>query len=250
MEQDEPILDVRTLAAGKLVLTPTRLTIYHGDTKTTAEINMPKPMPRDPRGLLHVNGSSFQAYLPGTLCTGSTEPSLSVECRPSEEPWVLESGSRALLLAHFEHGRNYFDGRVTTQTGIRKTAAPFYTAASIDDQAKTFWLLAMVDGRTRVFDPSFEAVDQINGWGSDIAGIEARCGALVLATRPGAGEEPDALQAFAVANRAAQAMGAPVDLPGPVTALWNAGGGSAIAVARNLTTGKYEAYLVTIACGD
>jgi hypothetical protein len=110
--------------------------------------------------------------------------------------------------------------------------------------------MAMVDGRTRVFDPGFEAVDQINGWGSDIAGVEARCGSLVLATRPGAGEEPDAIQAFAVANRAAQAIAAPVDLPGPVTALWNAGGGSAIAVARNLVSGKYEAYLVTIACGD
>jgi len=249
-EQDEPILDVRILPAAKLVLTPSRLTMYRNDARTAAELSIPKSLPRDPRGLLHVNGTAVQAYLPGALCTGSTEPGLSVECRPSDEPWVLESGSRALLLAHFERGRNYFDGRVTTQTGVRKAAAPFYTAASFEDQGKTFWLLALVDGRTRLYDASFEAVDQVNGWGSDIAGVEARCGAAVLATRPGGDEEPDALQAFAIVNRASQAIAAPVDLPGPVTALWNAGGGSALAVTRNLVTGKYEAYLVTIACGD
>jgi len=39
---------------------------------------------------------------------------------------MLESGSRALLLANFASTRNYFDGHVTTQTGQRKTVAPFF----------------------------------------------------------------------------------------------------------------------------
>jgi len=35
-----------------------------------------------------------------------------------------------------------------------------------------------------------------------------------------------------------------------VTALWTAGPDSALAVARNLASGRYEAYVVTLACGS
>jgi hypothetical protein len=87
-------------------------------------------------------------------------------------------------------------------------------------------------------------------WGSDIAGTDARCGggSQVLATRPAEGEA-DALQAFAVSNQAVTAMTGAVDFPGPVTALWPSGGTSVLAVARDLRTGRYAAYLVTVVCG-
>jgi hypothetical protein len=99
-----------------------------------------------------VTGASFEVFLPGLKCAGAVEPSLSVECRPGDEPWVLESGSRDMLLATAAAGRNNFDGRVFTQAGLRKTIAPFYSAASVDQQGGPLWLLAMVDGRTEIFD--------------------------------------------------------------------------------------------------
>ena len=72
----------------------------------------------------------------------------------------------------------------------------------------------------------------------------------MLATRPGDGGQPEAVQAFAIANGAAAALTAPVEMPGPVTALWVSGGSAALAVSKDLSTGKYAAYLLTVACGQ
>ncbi|MBZ5624819.1 MAG: hypothetical protein LAQ69_39885, partial [Acidobacteriia bacterium] len=256
-EQDEQMLDVAFPAGGMVVLSPSRVTVYtrqNGPWAPSASLPLAptRPWPRDLRGHLRVNTAVFQAYLPGMACSGAVAPSLSLDCRPSEEPWVLESGSRALLLGYFAVTRNYFDGRVTTQTGLRKTIAPFYSAASVEEQGRTLWLLAMVEGHTLVLDASLDPAGSIPSWGSDIAGTDARCGggSQVLATRPGDGATPDALQAFSIVNHAAAPLTPPLEFPGPVTALWTSGGTSAMAIVRNLATGKYEAYVITVSCGE
>ena len=255
-EQDEAILDVAFPAAGLLVLSPARVTLYtqaNGKWEASKSVLLTpaQPWPRDPRGHLRINGKSFQAFLPGMACNGSTEPALQMECRAADEPWVLESGSRALLLGNFAAARNYFDGRVTTQSGMRKTVPPFFSAASVEDQGRTLWVLAQVDGRSQIFDAAWPPAGVAGQWGSDIAGTDARCGggSQVLATRPADRGEPDALQAFAVVNQAATATTGAVDFPGPVTALWPSGGTSVLVVARDLRTGRYAAYLVTVVCG-
>jgi hypothetical protein len=109
-----------------------------------------------------------------------------------------------------------------------------------------------LDGRTRIYDASFEAVGAAQGWGSDIAGTDARCGGgyQVLASGAGDAGEPDALQAFALVNRAAAPLTGQTGLPGPITALWPSNATSVLAVIQNLTTGKYAAYLITVACGS
>jgi hypothetical protein len=199
---------------------------------------------------LRIVGPNYQAYLPGMACSGAWQPPVSLSCKPSADPWVLESGSRDLLLANFAAGRNYFDGRVATQTGLRKTVDPFYSAASVEERGKTMWLLAMVDGRARLYDESFDPAGDIGAWGSDIVGTDARCagGSQVLATRPG-GAEPDAVQAYSIVNRAAVPLGAPAEFPGPVTALWGSGQSSVLAVSKDSLTGKYAAYLLSVVCG-
>src|SRR5450432_1384500 len=173
-----------------------------------------------------------------------------MDCRPTDEPWVLESGNRAMLLASLSPARNYFDGRVTTQTGLRKTVAPFFSAASVDEHGRQLWLLAMVDGSTRIFDSGFDQVGGVTGWGSDIAGTEVRCGEgfQVLATT--AGDAFDSLRVFTVVNRVPAPLTAPVEFPGPITALWSAGAGSVLAVAYNLANNRYATYLVTVVCGS
>jgi hypothetical protein len=178
-----------------------------------------KPWPRDLRGRLRVNGTTFQALLPGMRCNGATEPALSMECRAGDEPWVLESGSRALLLADFAAGRNYFDGRVTTQTGQHKTVAPFFSAASVESQGRTWWLLASLDGKTQILDAALDPAGALTAqWGSDIAGTDAHCGAgsQVLATRSGDGVPADSVQAFTMVDRSPEPLSQAVEFPGPV----------------------------------
>jgi len=254
-EQEEQILDVAFPATGMLVLSLSKVTLYtrrngSWELRQAVPLSPGKPWPRDPRGRLRVTGASFQAFLPGMVCGGAAEPSLSMECRADDEPWVLESGSRATLLANFAVTRNYFDGRVATGTGLRKTIAPFYSAASVEERGRPLWLLATLDGRTQIFDAGLEPAGAVAGWGSDIAGTEASCGGgrQVLATRPGDAGQPDAIQAFAIVNRAAGPLTAPVEFAGPVTALWPSSATSALAVARNPQTGRYAAYVITVVC--
>jgi hypothetical protein len=177
---------------------------------------------------------------------------LSMECRASDEAWVLESGSHDLLLADFAAARNYFDGRVTTQTGQRKTVSPFFSAASVESQGRTWWLLAMLDGKIQILDAALDPAGASTAvWGSDVAGTDARCGAgsQVLATHPGDGVEPDTVQAFTMVDGAPEPLAEAADFPGPVLALWPWGGNSATVVIRDLRTGKYAAYAVTVVCG-
>jgi len=254
--QAEQILDVAFPPAGMLVLTATKLTLYthSGEAWTprdSAAITNVKAWPRDPRARLRVTGATFQIFLPGAACNGSTDPALSVDCRASDAPWVLESGARVLLLATFAASRNYFDGRIVTQNGARKTVPPFYAAASAESQGRTLWVMTQLNGRAQITDGSFEPVGSIGQWGSDVAGIDARCGGAsqVLATRAGDASEPDALQSFTIDDRAATPATSAAPLPGPVTALWPNGAGSAIVVARDLVSGDYIAYVATVSCG-
>jgi hypothetical protein len=252
-EQEEEILDVAVTPDSMLVLSRSRLAAFsrqNGQWSPAGTADLPaKPWPRDLRGRLRVNGAAYQALLPGTACRGSLQP-LTLDCQPASDPWVLDSGSRAMILAAFAANRNYFDGHITTQAGIRKTTAPFFSAAAVEEQGRPLWLLAMLDGRTQIFDADFNPLASVANWGSDIAGTDARCGGgtQVLATRPGDGSEADTIQVFGIVNRSPVALAAPVGFSGPVTALWPTGGASAVAVARDLGTGKYAAYTLSIAC--
>ena len=257
-EQAEQILDVAFPPGGMLVLTPSSVTFYarngtQWDAQRTVPLSPIRPWPADMRGRLRLKGASFQALLPGMRCDGTTEPSLSADCHANAEAWVLESGSRGLLLADFTATRNYFGGRVTTQSGQPKTVAPFFSAASVESQGRTWWLLAAIDGKTQIYDASLDPAGTSSAqWGSDIAGTDAHCGAgtQVLATRPGDRGQADAIQAFTMIDRTPQPLTEAADFPGPVLALWTSGGSAVTVVVRDLRTGKYSAYEVTVVCAN
>jgi len=257
-EQAEQILDLAFPPAGMLVLSPSGVTLYtrngtQWQPQRTVPLAPPKPWPADLRGRLRLKGAGFQALLPGIECDGATEPSLTGECHASDEPWVLESGSRGLLLADFAPARNYFDGRIITQSGQRKKVPPFFAAASVESQGRTWWLLAAVDGRVQMFDSALDPAGVSSAqWGSDIAGTDAHCGAgsQILATRPGDRGQPDSLQAFTIADRAPQPLTEPAEFPGPVIALWTSGGSAVTAVVRDLRSQLYSAYVVTVVCAN
>jgi len=256
-EQEEQILDVAITGDTMLVLAPSGITLLarSGDRweqRQTARLAPPGPWPRDLRGRLRLNAPHLQAYLPGFTCQGAIAPELTLDCRTGDQPWMLESGSRTLLAANFAPARNYFDGRVVTQTGAAHSTPPFYSAAAIEDRASTYWLLALADGHAELFDANFNALAAMPSWGSDLAGIDGKCGVStqVLVTRAGDADEADAIQSWAVLDRTAGPVSTPILFPGPVTALWTAGPDSAVAVTRSLATGRYEAYLVTLTCGS
>jgi hypothetical protein len=255
-EQEEQILDLAIAGDAMLVLAPSRIALFarHADRwelRQTVRLTTPVAWPRDLRGRLRVSAPRFEAFLPGMSCQGTMEPELSLDCQLGDRPWTLASGSRAALSANFAAGRNYFDGRVTLPTGAAHSAPPFYSAAAVEDSASTHWLLALADGHAELFDSNFNALAQLPAWGSDIAGIEARCGVAsqVLATRAADTSETDAIQSWAVIDRMANPVTPPILFPGPVTALWTASPDSALAVVHNLASGRYEAYLVTVVCG-
>ena len=251
-DQEEQILDVVMLGPDVLVLSPSRVSLRAESATQSLPLTPQRPWPRDLRGHLRVNGGSFQAYLPGLACSGAAAPSFTMECHPSDEPWTLDAGPRSALLASFAPRRNHFDGRVFTATGIRKTLAPFFSAASAEENGRPYWLLAMLDGHTQIFDAALDPVGSVASWGSDLAATEAHCGggSQILATKAGEAGEPDAVRAFGLVNRAPVALSAPLGLPGPVTAFWSLGGNGALAVVSDLATGRYQAYLITVNCGE
>jgi hypothetical protein len=77
------------------------------------------------------------------------------------------------------------------------------------------------------------------------AAADTPCGRYTLLTRPTDPTEPDAIQAYDASGKAA---GDPAEFSGPVTALWP-GSEGITAISRNLRTGNYGAFRITIACG-
>ena len=164
-QQAGPILDIAFPPAGMLVLSPTGMSLYASadgrwELRQSVPLAPAKPWPRDLRGRIHSNGAAFQAFLPGITCNGRHRARISMECRAGDAPWLLESGGRGLLLANFAASRNDFDGRIVNQAGVRKTVAPFYSAASVELQGRTLWLMAQMDGQTLIADASFDPLGQ------------------------------------------------------------------------------------------
>jgi hypothetical protein len=240
-EQDEPVLDVAQSGDMTLVLDPTRVLVVRGAEQQSVAIPAARVWPRDIRGRLSIGGPAFTAWLPGTVCRGSLQPRLSMECRDSSEPWLLAPGA----IAAFAAARNFFEGRADIESWGGHDVPPFYSAAG----AGGAWIFAGTDGRVRLYTRPWQAAGSIEQWGSDVAAIETPCGPRILATLPGSGAERDAIRSYSLIEGSASPAGPPLEFAGPVTALWS-GGNSAVAVSRDLQSGRYAAFSLVPACGS
>ena len=253
--QDKQILDAVVLDAATpnprlLVLDPDNLTAYRANTgKWELERAMPvthaRTFPRDLRGRIVVGKElPFEVYLPGVVCSASDN---TMTCRESDDPWPI--GTRA---AFFSSARNFFAGALVPATD--KQIVPFYSAAVLEKSGSEFLVLSGVDGRIRTFDGVNERVlGGATGWGSDIATVKSGCGSgsQVLVSGTGDDTAADSLRAFEFPERDPVAVSAGADFNGPILALWpSPDGSSATAVARNLKTGAYEAYTVSVNCNQ
>ena len=233
LEQPDPILDAVALENLLIVLEPAEVVFYarkDARWERRQAIALPQRVwPRDLRGRLAVEGDTLQAFLPGLACKGKTQPEPALQCEESDAPWPAG--------APLAKGRNYFEP---------EKLPPFYSAARVGDYS----LAAGTDNRTQWFDNATAASGSFGGWGSDIAAVETGCGRgrQVLATRPGDANETDAVQAFELAGRQPVAVSPALEFSGPVTAMWASGPASAVAIARDLKTGQYAAFRISLTC--
>jgi len=210
------------------------------------------PWPRDLRGRLILRKDHlFDAYLPGVFCRSSTTAPIVLHCYESDDPWPLGTDQSGLS-AFFTPSRNFFTGALSPGIEKQTTVKAFYSAAVLPRDKYKLWIIATVDGQVHFLDGVSDQTAARVNWGSDIAGVRSGCGlgwqVLVSGNLDGASET---VQAFEIADREPVVIGQPEEFSGQITALWSdSDGTSAIAVSQNSETGKYEAYRLSILCGQ
>jgi hypothetical protein len=258
--QDVPILDVAIISAGSephmIVLDAANVSLYKmTGGRWTPEQQVPIPRtrtgPRDVRGrLVAARGHFFDAYLPGMVCASTPAPPLSMNCGTGDDPWPIAGGQTAI----FGASRNFFTGVVTPGIGKQTSVPAFYSAAGLARANYTLWIFARTDGSVHLMDGVNDVpVRAARDWGSDLVAVKSSCGAgtQLLVSGAGDGEAADAVRAFEIADREPMEVSPSVEFSGPVTALWpSAEGRAAIAVVKNLKTGRFDAFELAITCGQ
>jgi hypothetical protein len=110
-----------------------------------------------------------------------------------------------------------------------------------------------LDGRILLLNSNGQPVAINGAWGSQIVGLQSACGSgwQVLTAQAGDLNETDAVQAFEFVDRKPVPVSGPVEFAGPITELWPlANGAEAIAISRNLRTENYEAFRLSVTCGQ
>lgn len=252
-QQESPILDFYEDNHTLALLEPDQIAIYANDSgqwrsRYMLGITHGQPWPRDLRGRLVVSGSQLTAFLPGVRCNGSTS-SPTLDCRASDDPWRVDEGS---VVAFYSPRRNFFTGLLAGPSA-GASVVPFFSAAAWQNGESHQWLFTGTDGRTRLYQYDLSAPAAIfNGWGSNIAAVHSSCGSgwQALVSAPTDSVRPDSIQAVEVLGREALPVSAPIDLTGPVQALWTSGKDSETVngILQSQGTGNYEAFTLTVNC--
>jgi len=250
-QQENTMLDFYSDGQNLIVLEPDQLALYGNDSgqwrlKQLLAIPHDSPWPRDLRGRLQLSGFQITAFLPGTLCAGTTTPP-NLQCRSSDDPWLIDPN---WLAAFFSPARNFFTGVLAGRPAGETVA--FFSGASTQVGNSRQWVFAGTDGRARIFLNELSATPiMVNDWGSNLAAVQSGCGGgwQILATAPGDLNRPDSLQAFEIEGRHDEAVSSVVDLDGPVMALWPGDSPQTVhGVVQSLTTGKFEAWSMSVTC--
>lgn len=281
--QETPILDIAVLDESGA--TPTHIAVLDSESvsiyrwqgakwqlEQPLAITHVRPWPRDLRGrLIPARDHLFDVYLPGRFCQSTNAAPLSLNCRESDDPWGLLSGTLnggtmsafpsagigngATTLvpqerAFFAPSRNFFTGAVTPAIGKFTTVMKFYSAAVLPREKYTLWLFAGIDGQVHLLDGVSDQGARL-GWGSDLASVRTACGAGWQVLASSSGEGSDSVRAYEIPDRDPVAVTAGVDFPGPISALWTEErGDTAVAVARSQDTGNYEAFRLAMVCSQ
>jgi hypothetical protein len=268
-EQEQPMLDAALVempgGSRLIVLDDGMVAIYHHqgvnpggrwEIEASLPIAHSRTFPRDLRGrFLLRRDHLFDVYLPGTFCrTNSIAVApLTVTCNDSDDPWPLtpEDGG---VRAFFASARNFFTGALSPAIGKVSNVPSFYSAAALPRSSYTLWAFAAVDGTLHLVDGMTDQAIRGVKWGSDLAAVHSSCGTgtQMLASESG-DTERDGLRAFEIPDRDPVAASSAVEFDGrgAIVALWpESSGNSATAIVRRKDTGWYEAYRVSVSCGN
>jgi hypothetical protein len=263
-----PVLAMLEMAGGLVVVEPESIVLY-GSTaggwqeQKRVAIEQKRALARDPRAEILPNaaGDGFEAFVPGTECSGSLPPggtpdAFAVRCHDSDDPWPILSvstwvgadGSPAPVKAFYNSGRDYFTGVVTPGVGI--DLRPFYTAAILPRPAGIALLIGGIDGKIEMQDGTeLKPVSGTRDWGSDFGVLHSACGAGDQVIVSGQGEAGDSLRAYELPAQEALPASASLASDGTVTALWTAPDGKSILAVVRRAAGDYEVDRVTALCG-
>ena len=265
--QEQPILDVAQVempgGSRLLVLDGGRVAIYRHQGADSAgrwelEASLPiahsRAFPRDLRGrLLLRRDHLFDAYLPGTFCrsTSNAAAPLTLTCNDSDDPWPLtpDDGS---VRAFFAASRNFFTGALSPGIGKVSNVPSFYSAAALPRSGYTLWALAAVDGSLHLVDGMTDQAIHSGKWGSDLAAVHSSCGTgTQLLVSESGDTERDGLRAFEIPDREPVTASSALEYDARIVALWpESSGNGAITIVRRKDTGWYEAYRISISCGN
>jgi hypothetical protein len=287
-KQESPIVDLKLLGSvGEkpehlAVLSPNALFLYEKKESEwallkTFPIPRSTPRSRDPRGQLfqsRENGASrLLVALPRLNCRIDLSGAISstnADCTSNEKEELV---SLAMLTAgpypfanaaKWDSSGNAFTGELYAENGIRLKIQPFYSASFLGlkpEESDSLLISAGVDGRSRLFDKNLKLLENFVSWGSELTAMLSDCDAnwSVLATGKADWTDTDRITAFQFEEPAALLLDSSVDLPGPVLSVGPeqipsegdfTGGlrNGALAIVRNLKTGEYEAYRISMAC--
>jgi hypothetical protein len=195
---------------------------------------------RDMRGSLFYFIDVGFAYFTGETCTNSLNSGLG---------WRCESSRRDVIPIYLP------------QLGEGRTIVPWFSAAPFEQDGRSKLIFTGKDGAARLYEADAEPVVVSRNWGSEIASIHSGCGAgwQVLITSKGDWTTTDTVQAMEMQNGIPREISAQMEMAGPVMALHAAPprltenipeDKGVTAIIRNLQSGKYEAYRLTIRCGN
>ena len=245
--QDSPILDVVLDGDTKhgYVLGAQEITSYEwlGGQWVSGELeHLPihRPPQRDERGLyfgLVVDAAAV--YFPGEVCGITYLDGKRWNCDRTTEHIPVRTVSPAVLAG--------------------KKLGAWISAAQFEIEGKTNIVVTGRDGTARLYEDGADPVAVFSNWGSEIASVYSGCGSgwQLLVTGKGDWSKVDEIQAVDLKDRRAQSVSAAIEFSGPIVVLRTpttrttdnaAANARAVAVARNLQTGRYEAYQLSIAC--
>jgi hypothetical protein len=264
-ELEQPILDAALVempgGSRLIVLDDGAVSIYRQkgvnpaarwELEASFAISHSRTFPRDLRGrLLLRRDHLFDVYLPGTFCRSSAIAPLTLTCNDSDDPWPLTSEDNSVR-AFFAASRNFFTGALSPGIGKNSNVPSFYSAAALSRSNYTLWMFAAVDGSLHVVDGMTDQLIRGGKWGSDLAAVHSNCGTgtqLLVSDR--GDSERDGLRAFEIPDRDLVVASAAVEFDGQIVALWpESSGNGAMAIVRRKGTGWYEAYRVSVSCGN
>ena len=270
--QEQPVLDAALVempgGSRLLVLDGDRVAIYRQQPANRAgrwdlEASLPlahsRAFPRDLRGrLLLRRDHLFDVYLPGTFCrsTANAVAPLTILCNDSDDPWPLTTDDGSVR-AFFAASRNFFTGALSPGIGKVSNVPSFYAVAALPRSGYTLWAFAAVDGSLHLVDGMTDQAIRGGKWGSDLAAVRSSCGTgtQLLVSESGdlasGNSERDGLSALEIPDRDPVAASSAVEFDGRIVALWSeSSGNGATAIVRRNNRGWYEAYSISISCGN